>query len=105
MQGWLVHSHRRFLQVLGQERSLLTKKLSSETGCPGPVLASHCTWGIKLSIHQALVMCGCVSNHPRLDKQPFLHRMGSYEYLGSKTHAEAPKTPRLSLTSVPVDTS
>lgn len=30
--------------------------------------------------------------------------MQSYEYLGPKTHAEAPKTPMLPHTSVPVDT-
>ena len=65
MQGLLVHSHRRFLQVLRKEKPLLTRELSSETGCPGPVLASHFTWGIKLSVRQALVMCGCVSNHPK----------------------------------------
>lgn len=90
--------------MLGKERSLLTRELSSETSCPGPVLASHFTWGIKLSVSQALVMCGCVSNHPRLDKQSFLHRMGSWEYLGPKTHAEAPKI-SISHTSVPVDAS
>lgn len=91
--------------MLGKERSLLTRELSSETGCSGPVLASHFTWGIKFSVCQVFVVHGCVSSHPRLDKQPFLHRMESYEYLGPKTHAETPKTPKLSHTNVHVDTS
>lgn len=57
------------------------KATADKGGCPGPVLACHFTWGIKLTEHQALVL---VSNNPRLDKRPLLHKMELCKYLGSQ---------------------